>query len=156
MRVGPPILYRMHIQLLCHRKQPDSGYSSKCQHFLKMVALFLFCFYTKFTKKASDRHLFHLQCLTLVQICPHPRCYLKTPILLALLRNLQKSPESFLPYSNHYFHFSGGKLKLEVLLKEIVSTPPNSDAAGIRSPGSTCPVRCFHQYQLQLLGWKHI
>lgn len=149
----------MYIQLLCHRKQPGSRYSSKCQHFFKTVALFLFYFlffYTKFTKKASDRRLFYLQCLTLVQIRPHPHCYLESLILLTLLRNFQKSSESFLPYSNHYFHFSGGKLKLEVLLKEIVSMPPNSDAAGIRSLGSTCPVRRFHQYQLQLLGWKHI
>lgn len=110
---------------------------------------------TKCTEKSNGRGLFYLQCLMIVQIFPHPHCYLKT-LTLRIPSQTSKRAQNFLPYSNHYFHFSGGKLKLEVLLKEIVSMPPNSDTAGITSLDSKHPFHQFHHYQLYLLGCKHI
>lgn len=91
-------------------------------------------------------------CLMLVQIFPHPHCYLNS---LLSFSNFQKTSESFPPYGNCYFHFSTGKLKLEAPLKEILSWSPNSDTAGIRSPDPKHPFQQFHQSQFYLLGWKH-
>lgn len=67
------------------------------------------------------------------QIFPHP-LVVQRHRHLALLQQLPEELRKRFPvYSNSYFHFSGGKLMLEELLKEIVSMPPNSDTAGTRS-----------------------
>lgn len=140
-------VYTIHIQLLCHRKQPD-GTLHQMHRETQWQGLVLSAMFYDHADLSSSLLLFENIDTS------HP------------FTNFQKSTEFstlqqslLLPYSNHYFHFSGGKFNLEVLLREIVSIPPNSDTAGMRSLDSKHPFHQFHHYQLYLLcflGWKHI